>query len=248
MIIQKGSDLVIDLVATADLVRIFTTDETNYIEKKDVADTQLHIEADELTRLSSGVIAYSYYHCVDDEKFSDKKYNKIDTIYTDYYYRDTSEHGDLNTDVSKTVMDYIKESLVPIKEQLKDAGKVDDIRINGDSLVTNKIANLDILKPKIVESSDSEISIEPNKEYTVNIGESLVINIVPPTDETITNYYRCNLDTSDVVPSVTIKINGAICDQPELEANSHTELVIHYHKGVYYHSLETTIENLIGQI
>lgn len=93
MIIQKGSDLIINLVQTADLVRIFTTDESKCIEKRNVTDIQLHVESDELAKLASGVIAYSYYYYVADDDFSDRKYNKIDTVYTDYYYRDGDEQG-----------------------------------------------------------------------------------------------------------------------------------------------------------
>ena len=300
MIIQKGSDLIINLVQTADLVRIFTTDESKCIEKRNVTDIQLHIESDELAKLASGVIAYSYYYCVADDDFSDRKYNKIDTVYTDYYYRDGDEQGVLNSDVTPTVTDYLDKKLAPLEDQIKNAGKIDDVQVDGNSIVTNKVANLnsskfgkvddvrvngvsvvtnkianidtsnltseieqtredltsslnqnvesmkskiltvkDIAQPKLVVSSDSVISIQPNKEYVISVGSELTINIVPPTDLAISNDYICSLVTSDVKPTVTIQLENVVCDTPVMGANGYYCLHIHYCNGVYYHSIDS---------
>ena len=146
MIIQKGSDLIINLVQTADLVRIFTTDESKYIEKQNVTDIQLHVESDELAKLASGVIAYSYYYCVADDDFSDRKYNKIDTVYTDCYYRDSDEQGVLNSDVTPTVTDYLDKKLAQLEDQIKNAGKLYDIQVVGNTLVINKVADTDAVQ------------------------------------------------------------------------------------------------------
>lgn len=300
MIIQKGSDLIINLVQTADLVRIFTTDESKCIEKRNVTDIQLHIESDELAKLASGVIAYSYYYCVADDDFSDRRYNKIDTVYTDYYYRDGDEQGVLNSDVTPTVTDYLDKKLAPLEDQIKNAGKIDDVQVDGNSIVTNKVANLnsskfgkvddvrvngvsvvtnkianidtsnltseieqtredltsslnqnvksmeskiltvkDIAQPKLVVSADSVISIQPNKEYVISVGSELTINIVPPTDLTISNDYICSLVTSDVKPTVTIQLENEVCDTPVMGANGYYCLHIHYCNGVYYHSIDS---------
>ena len=300
MIIQKGSDLIINLVQTADLVRIFTTDESKYIEKRNVTDIQLHVESDELAKLASGVIAYSYYYYVADDDFSDRKYNKIDTVYTDYYYRDGDEQGVLNSDVTPTVTDYLDKKLAPLEDQIKNAGKIDDVQVDGNSIVTNKVANLnsskfgqvddvrvngvsvvtnkianidtsnltseieqtredltsslnqnvasmeskiltvkDIAQPKLVVSADSVINIQPNKEYVISVGSELTINIVPPTDLTISNDYICSLVTSDVEPTVTIQLENVVCDTPVMGANGYYCLHIHYCNGVYYHSIDS---------
>ena len=300
MIIQKGSDLIINLVQTADLVRIFTTDESKCIEKRNVTDIQLHIESDELAKLASGVIAYSYYYCVADDDFSDRKYNKIDTVYTDCYYRDSDEQGVLNSDVTPTVTDYLDKKLAPLEDQIKNAGKIDDVQVDGNSIVTNKVANLDsskfgkvddvrvngvsvvtnkianidtsnlkseieqtredltsslnqnvasmeskiltvkdIAQPKLVVSADSVINIQPNKEYVISVGSELTINIVPPTDLTISNDYICSFVTSDVKPTVTIQLENEVCDTPVMGANGYYCLHIHYCNGVYYHSIDS---------
>ena len=148
MIIQKGSDLIINLVQTADLVRIFTTDESKCIEKRNVTDIQLHIESDELAKLASGVIAYSYYYHVADDDFSDRKYNKIDTVYTDYYYRDGDEQGVLNSDVTvtPTIIDYLDKRLAQLEDQIQNADKLYDIQVVGNTLVIDKVANPDSSK------------------------------------------------------------------------------------------------------
>lgn len=304
MIIQKGSDLIINLVQTADLVRIFTTDESKYIEKRNVTDIQLHVESDELAKLASGVIAYSYYYYVADDDFSDRKYNKIDTVYTDYYYRDGDEQGVLNSDVTPTVTDYLDKKLAPLEDQIKNAGKINDVQVDGNSIVTNKVANLDsskfgkvddvrvngvsvvtnkiadidtsnlkseieqtredltsslnqnvasmeskiltvkdIAQPKLVVSSDSVISIQPNKEYVISVGSELTINIVPPTDLAISNDYICSLVTSDVKPTVTIQLENEVCDTPVMGANGYYCLHIHYCNGVYYHRIDFEMED-----
>ena len=274
MIIQKGSDLIINLVQTADLVRIFTTDESKCIEKRNVTDIQLHIESDELAKLASGVIAYSYYYRVSDDDFSDRKYNKIDTVYTDYYYRDSDEYGVLNSDVTPTVTDYLDKKLAQLEDQIKNAGKIYDVQVVGNTLVINKVDDIDtsnlkseieqtredltsslnqnvesmkskiltvkdIAQPKLVVSSDSVISIQPNKEYVISVGSELTINIVPPTDLTISNDYICSLVTSDVKPTVTIQLENEVCDTPVMGANGYYCLHIHYCNGVYYHSIDS---------
>ena len=274
MIIQKGSDLIINLVQTADLVRIFTTDESKCIEKRNVTDIQLHIESDELAKLASGVIAYSYYYRVSDDDFSDRKYNKIDTVYTDYYYRDSDEYGVLNSDVTPTVTDYLDKKLAQLEDQIKNAGKIYDVQVVGNTLVINKVDDIDtsnlkseieqtredltsslnqnvesmkskiltvkdIAQPKLAVSSDSVISIQPNKEYVISVGSELTINIVPPTDLTISNDYICSLVTSDVKPTVTIQLENEVCDTPVMGANGYYCLHIHYCNGVYYHSIDS---------
>ena len=186
MIIQKGSDLIINLVQTADLVRIFTTDESKCIEKRNVTDIQLHIESDELAKLASGVIAYSYYYCVADDDFSDRKYNKIDTVYTDCYYRDSDEQGVLNSDVTPTVTDYLDKKLAPLEDQIKNAGKIDDVQVDGNSIVTNKVANLNSSKfGKVDDVRVNGVSVVTNK--IANIDTSNLTSEIEQTREDLTS-------------------------------------------------------------
>ena len=97
----------------------------------------------------------------------------------------------------------------------------------------------DIAQPKLVVSSDSVISIQPNKEYVISVGSELTINIVPPTDLAISNDYICSLVTSDVKPTVTIQLENEVCDTPVMGANGYYCLHIHYCNGVYYHSIDS---------
>ena len=192
MIIQKGSDLIINLVQTADLVRIFTTDESKCIEKRNVTDIQLHIESDELAKLASGVIAYSYYYCVADDDFSDRKYNKIDTVYTDCYYRDSDEQGVLNSDVTPTVTDYLDKKLAPLEDQIKNTGKVDDVQVDGNSIVTNKVANLNSSKfGKVDDVRVNGVSVVTNK--IANIDTSNLTSEIEQTREDLTSNLNQNV-------------------------------------------------------
>ena len=194
MIIQKGSDLIINLVQTADLVRIFTTDESKCIEKRNVTDIQLHIESDELAKLASGVIAYSYYYCVADDDFSDRKYNKIDTVYTDYYYRDGDEQGVLNSDVTPTVTDYLDKKLAPLEDQIKNAGKIDDVQVDGNSIVTNKVANLNSSKfGKVDDVRVNGVSVVTNK--IANIDTSNLTSEIEQTREDLTSSLNQNVES-----------------------------------------------------
>ena len=186
MIVQKGSDLIINLVQTADLVRIFTTDESKCIEKRNVTDIQLHIESDELAKLASGVIAYSYYYHVADDDFSDRRYNKIDTVYTDYYYRNSDEQGVLNSDVTPTVTDYLDKKLAQLEDQIKNAGKIYDVQVDGNSIVTNKVANLDSSKfGKVDDVRVNGVSVVTNK--IANIDTSNLKSEIEQTREDLTS-------------------------------------------------------------
>ena len=208
--------------------------------------------------------------------------------------------GVLNSDVTPTVTDYLDKKLAPLEDQIKNAGKIDDVQVDGNSIVTNKVANLDsskfgkvddvrvngvsvvtnkiadidtsnlkseieqtredltsslnqnvasmeskiltvkdIAQPKLVVSSDSVVSIQPNKEYVISVGSELTINIVPPTDLAISNDYICSLVTSDVKPTVTIQLENEVCDTPVMGANGYYCLHIHYCNGVYYHSIDS---------
>ena len=192
MIIQKGSDLIINLVQTADLVRIFTTDESKCIEKRNVTDIQLHIESDELAKLASGVIAYSYYYCVADDDFSDRKYNKIDTVYTDYYYRDSDEYGVLNSDVTPTVTDYLDKKLAQLEDQIKNAGKINEVQVVDNTLVIDNVANPDSSKfGKVDDVRVNGVSVVTNK--IANIDTSNLTSEIEQTREDLTSSLNQNV-------------------------------------------------------
>lgn len=125
--------------------------------------------------------------------------------------------------------------------------EIEQTRENLTSSLNKNVASMeskiltvkDIAQPKLVVSSDSVISIQPNKEYVISVGSELTINIVPPTDLTISNDYICSLVTSDVKPTVTIQLENEVCDTPVMGANGYYCLHIHYCNGVYYHSIDS---------
>lgn len=107
MVIQKGSDLILELSVNPAKIRVHTTDPKVYIEITDFTDGKAYISADELRLLSSGVIAYTYYIGKDDQSFDDV----IGTIYTDYYLQDTEENGDTQGEVTDTIKEYVDKAI-----------------------------------------------------------------------------------------------------------------------------------------
>ena len=90
MIINKGDDLILTIEdTTAKQIKIFT----NGIDTitKDISDSTVKIDSTELATLKSGVIAYYLIYYTDDSSFKDGKYNRSEVVFTNYYYRDTSE-------------------------------------------------------------------------------------------------------------------------------------------------------------
>ena len=104
MIIEKGSDLVLRIkdskgngirVANKSnfYLKVFTSDKNVYLEytKEDIVERDdydtVNITATKLAELPSGVIAYTYSWGVNDGNFEDGEYNRIKTIYTDFYFK-----------------------------------------------------------------------------------------------------------------------------------------------------------------
>ena len=107
MVIQKGSDLILELSVSPEKIRVYTTDPKVYIEITDFTDGKAYISADELRLLSSGVIAYTYYIGKDDQSFDDT----IGTIYTDYYLQDTEENGSAHGEATDEIKEYVDNAI-----------------------------------------------------------------------------------------------------------------------------------------
>ena len=115
MIIEKGSDLVLRLkddkgngIRVANkpsfFIKVFTSDKNTYLEysKDEVVERNdfdtIAITADKLAELGSGVIAYTYGWGISDSTFEDGEYNKIKTIYTDFYFKNTDDNTRVPSD------------------------------------------------------------------------------------------------------------------------------------------------------
>ena len=145
MIINKGDDLILTIKdSTAKQIKIFT----NGIDTitKDISDTTVKIDSTELATLKSGVIAYYLIYYTDDSSFKDGKYNRSEIVFTDYYYRDTSETYTPIDDDATTGKDY-SEQIAIIKKQIEELKKnIGDI----------SQASLDTIKSLITEGESFE--------------------------------------------------------------------------------------------
>ena len=138
MVIQKGSDLILELSVKPDKIRVYTTDTKVYIEITDFTDGKAYISSGELRLLGSGVIAYTYYIGKADQSFDDNQYDTIGVVYTDYYLLDTEENGDIHGEATDEIKEYV------------------------DKVISDKTAGLDVYKEK-TEKNSSDIG-ELNKE------------------------------------------------------------------------------------
>lgn len=133
MTINKGSDLVLRIKdergngirvsnKSSFFIRVFTTDKNNYLEygkddvvEKDDFDT-LHIPAYKLVQLDSGVIAYTYGWGVNDNNFEDGEYNRLKTVYTNFYF--SNDGAGEGGQISNIEIQDIKESITKINERI----------------------------------------------------------------------------------------------------------------------------------
>ena len=142
MVIQKGSDLILELSVKPDKIRLYTTDTKVYIEITDFTDGKAYISADELRLLSSGVLAYTYYIGKADQSFDDNQYDTIGVIYTDYYLQDIEENGDIHGEATDEIKEYV------------------------DKVISDKTAGLDVYKEKTDKNSSDigELNTELDNE------------------------------------------------------------------------------------
>ena len=150
MIIEKGSDLVLRIkddkgngIRVANkpsfFIKVFTSDKNTYLEysKDEVVERNdfdtIAITADKLAELGSGVIAYTYGWGISDNTFEDGEYNKIKTIYTDFYFKNTDDNtrepSDSTTGNSWGLKDLMKEI-----QELKDRMDWHNIEVDNTTL------------------------------------------------------------------------------------------------------------------
>lgn len=117
-ILERGSDLTLRLNITDDqgnkilssfsdttttfTVKVFTTSKRNGLEysKSSIQHTNkyitIYINSSELDKLDDGIIAYTYTltQQASDGTFSDNTQSYTNTVYTDYYLKDSKDYND----------------------------------------------------------------------------------------------------------------------------------------------------------
>lgn len=135
MTISKGSDLILKIKddrgngirvsnKASFFIRVFTTDPSSYLEygKEDVVERDdfdtLHIPADKLAELESGVVAYTYGWGVNDSNFDDGEYNRLKTVYTSIYFRNDESGANGTGSIGNLEIKDIKNTIADINERL----------------------------------------------------------------------------------------------------------------------------------
>lgn len=133
MTIDKGSDLILKIKdergngirvsnKASFFIRVFTNNPSQYLEyvKDDVKECNdydtIHIPAYKLMELDSGVIAYTYGWGVNDNNFEDGEYNRIKTVYTNFYFK--NDGGGSVSGIGNIDIQEIRESIAAINKRL----------------------------------------------------------------------------------------------------------------------------------
>lgn len=174
MIIESGSDLLLVLNLTDEkgnrirvasknsfTIRVFTADKLKYLEysKADIVTTndydKLYLNSNELERLESGVIAYTYGWGITDKNFNDGEYNYQKTVYTDYYLKNSAGAGSSVNPVDYKVIQQIKES---IKDETDRATAVEGSLFSKMENHQTEVTN--IINTEATERKDADTALE----------------------------------------------------------------------------------------
>lgn len=120
---------------------------------------------------------------------------------------------------------------------------------DGTNLTTNE-AGKEVLNPNIksvqeiinskaditpiVTSTDSTISLQPNKKYEITAGDTLVLMFTEPSDKTTKNEYLCSINIGASVPTITFPKEIIWDVEPVIAANKHYEINVQYSQGKYW--------------
>lgn len=136
MIIEKGSDLVLKIrdergngIRVANkasfFIKVFTTNKNQNLQydKDSVVERgnydTIYISADELATLDSGVIAYTYGWGINDDNFEDGEYNRLKTVYTEYYFKNDTGSTSNNPAIDSATLQGILDQLQYLREKLE---------------------------------------------------------------------------------------------------------------------------------
>jgi exopolysaccharide biosynthesis protein len=128
-------------------IKFFTTNPDYCITKDkssiDTTDYTIYLNWDELVKVGRGVLQYTYYYSLTNEKFDDKKFDLNNCLTTDYFIvSDTTYDGVANSGLYKYLSDKLTSEV--------------DSRISGDTtlLQTNIDAKVDKVTGKQLSTED----------------------------------------------------------------------------------------------
>lgn len=144
MTIERGSDLVLKIKddrgngirvsnKASFYIRVFTADKNQYLEyhKNDIIERNdydtVHLSSDALATLDSGVIAYTYGWGISDDNFNDGEYNKVKTVYTNYYF----QNDEVVPSISAGDVQILREKI----ESLTEKVEAHTVTVEGNTLI-----------------------------------------------------------------------------------------------------------------
>lgn len=187
-------------------VKVFTSDINTFVEFSNITisdkEDRLYIDYDQLSDLKSGVICYTYSYKIDDPNFNDKYFNSINTNYTNFYLRQTTQVGkdaDLSQNeilaiCDRKLLDQYKELKALIETSTPKITVDTELNRDSDNLVANKVIkrNLDELynnlfneinqasyesfqlREKIDEIQTELLNMQPQLSFLQNVHQDIV--------------------------------------------------------------------------
>lgn len=93
----------------------------------------------------------------------------------------------------------------------------------------------------IITSTDTVVTLQPNKKYDITVDSTLTLMLAEPSDKTTNNEYLCSINIGASIPTITFPKEITWNVEPVIEANKHYEINVQYSHDRYWgtvHSYE----------
>lgn len=149
-------------MATANSLTKLTTDKAN------AADVYTKTQVDNKLVGKLDISAYTPY---DDTQVKADIAEKADKTYVDAELTKKQDKGNyVDSQTYENQIAELKAQLRGLEELIKDSGKIDDVKVNGKSVVTDKIANIDMYTKQEIDDMIASASFTVTRDKnTINI-------------------------------------------------------------------------------
>lgn len=149
-------------MATANSLTKLATDKAN------AADVYTKTQVDNKLVGKLDISAYTPY---DDTQVKADIAKKVDKTYVDTELTKKQDKGNyVDSQTYENQIAELKAQLRGLEELIKDSGKIDDVKVNGKSVVTDKIANIDMYTKEEIDEMIASVSFIVTRDgNTINI-------------------------------------------------------------------------------
>ncbi len=140
--------------------------ETYQIQDKPLSEQVAALEGEVANKLDAS--AYTPY---DDTQVKADIAKKADKTYVDAELVKKQDKGNyVDSEEYENQIAELKAQLRELEELIKDSGKIDDVKVNGKSVVTDKIANIDMYTKEEIDDMIASASFTVTRDgNTINI-------------------------------------------------------------------------------